>query len=381
MKNQRELFSIDPKVIYLNGAYMSPILKSVEEAGINNVQLKRTPSLISSTDFFTNRTRVRKLYAQLIDTEQWENIAIIPSTSYGIATVAKNIKISAGQKIVMLHEQFPSNVYSWIRLAEENNAELCYIKAPDSHSERAKKWNESIIEAIDEQTAIVAMPHVHWADGTTYDLVNIRNRCDKVGAKLIIDGTQSVGALPFSVRNIKPDALVCGAYKWLMGPYSLGLAYYSDEICQGVPLEESWMNRLGAEDFSGLVNYQAQYPPGANRHMVGQSSNFVGLSMMIAALRQILEWTPAGIQSYCQEISTDTYNELISRGHHIDNSTDTAKHLTGVYFKEGTNTELLLQKLKAKNISVSFRGNAMRVSPHLYNTEEDFAQLLSCFED
>ncbi|NBC06158.1 MAG: aminotransferase class V-fold PLP-dependent enzyme, partial [Bacteroidetes bacterium] len=86
-------------------------------------------------------------------------------------------------------------------------------------------WNEAILDAIDERTALVSLAHVHWADGTLFDLPAIRQRATEAGALLVIDGTQSVGALPFDIQEIQPDALICAAYKWLMGPYTTGLAY------------------------------------------------------------------------------------------------------------------------------------------------------------
>jgi selenocysteine lyase/cysteine desulfurase len=118
------------------------------------------------------------------------------------------------------------------------------------------------------------MGHIHWADGTLFDLVAIRKKAHSLGAKLIIDGTQSVGALPFSVQEIQPDALICAGYKWLMGPYSIGMAYYADSFNDGQPLEYNWINRLNSEDYSQLVNYQDSYKPKADKYSVGESSNF-----------------------------------------------------------------------------------------------------------
>jgi hypothetical protein len=111
----------------------------------------------------------------------------------------------------------------------------------------------------------------------------------------VVDGTQSVGALPIDVQKYRIDALVCGGYKWLMGPYSLGVAYLSEYFDDGIPLEESWMNRRGSDDFQRLVAYEPQYRPGAARYDVGEHSNFILLPMLTAALRQILAWEPAQI--------------------------------------------------------------------------------------
>jgi selenocysteine lyase/cysteine desulfurase len=108
-------------------------------------------------------------------------------------------------------------------------------------TQRGSVWNEKILSAIDNNTRAVALGNVHWADGTLFQLEEIRKRTRDVGALLIVDGTQSVGVMPFDVKKIQPDALVCAGYKWLLGPYSIGLAYYSEYFDEGTPIEESWL--------------------------------------------------------------------------------------------------------------------------------------------
>ncbi len=163
-------------------------------------------------------------------------------------------------------------------------------------------------------TKFVALGNVHWADGTRFDLEAVRKRTREVGALLIIDGTQSVGALPFDVQKIQPDALICGGYKWLMGPYSMGMAYYGEHFNNGQPIEENWLNRKNSEDFTTLVNYQVDYQPDALRYEVGEHSNFILVPMMVEALKQINKWKPENIQNYCQKISKSAIREMKSPG-------------------------------------------------------------------
>ena len=136
------------------------------------------------------------------------------------------------------------------------------------------------------------MPHIHWADGTLFNLMAIREKTREHDALLIIDGTQSVGALPFSVAKIQPDALICAGYKWLLGPYALGVAWYSDYFNDGEPLEHNWLNRLQSEDFTRLTQYQEKFQDKADRYSVGESSNFILVPMLIRALEQLLQWQP-----------------------------------------------------------------------------------------
>jgi selenocysteine lyase/cysteine desulfurase len=250
------------------------------------------------------------------------------------------------------------------------------IAPPHELLNRGKIWNEQLLDAIDQRTKLVALGNVHWADGTLFNLKEIRKRTTEVGALLVIDGTQSVGALPFDVAEIKPDALVCAGYKWLMGPYSLGLAYYGEYFDQGKPIEENWINRLHSENFAGLVNYENNYQPGALRYEVGEHSNFILLPMLLAALQQINQWKPKAIQQYCAGITQKPGRLLQEAGYWIEDEKYRGHHLFGVRLPAHAQRDKIKTFLQKNKISVSFRGDAIRVSPNVYNSEADMMKLV-----
>lgn len=371
---QRSKFSLTRGTTYLNCAYMSPLLKSVEKAGIKGMQRKRSPFQVSPTDFFNETELLRSEYAKLIGVNDSKRIVVIPSVSYGIATVVKNVQISAGENIVVAGEQFPSNYYPWKKLCDEHHAHIKAVTAPEVAA-RGQVWNERILDAIDSKTKVVALGHVHWADGTQFQLAQIRERTRDAGALLIIDGTQSVGALPFDAGKIKPDALICGGYKWLLGPYSIGLAYFGEYFNDGQPLEENWMNRLDSENFAGLVNYRDEYQPGALRYEVGEHSNFILVPMMLAAVRQVAQWQPENIQRYCKKISAKSIERLQQEGYWVEDPNFRGQHLFGVRIPKNRDLENIKLALAKAKISVSVRGGAIRVSPHLYNSEQEMMKL------
>jgi len=309
---QKHLFSLPTGTHYLNGAYMSPLPRSGEAAGIEAVRQKGYPGQIGPRDFFGASDEVRALFARLVNIENPQSVALIPAASYGLATVARNTRIGPGEKIVVVQEQFPSNVYTWRRLAETSGGHVHVVAPPDTMERRGAIWNERILDAIDSKTVLVAIPHIHWADGTLFDLASIGARAREVGAAFVIDGTQSVGALPFDVQAFRPDALVCAGYKWLLGPYSIGLAYYGPRYADGIPLEENWISRLHSEDFSGLVKYEDAYQPGALRFDVGERSQFMLAPMLAAGVKHLLAWGPASIQEYCTRL-TEPYLAEIER--------------------------------------------------------------------
>jgi selenocysteine lyase/cysteine desulfurase len=372
---------MDPSVHYLNCAYMSPLSRQVEEAGIAAIHGKRSPSFITPDDFFDTPSRVKQVFAQLIDGDS-RNVALFPSVSYGIATAARNLHLKPGQNIVMLHEQFPSNVYTWMRLAETYEADVRTVYRPKGASlaDIHGAWNEAILAAIDSSTAVVAVPIVHWADGTLFDLEAIRARTNKVGAALIVDGTQSIGALPFSLSRVEPDALITAGYKWLFGPYSCAIGWMGPRFSSGIPIEENWINRKGSEDFAGLVDYESDYQPGAARFDVGEKSNFILMPMLLAALEQVSAWTPAAIQDYAAALMAPFEERILEAGYELAPTHTRGAHLFGIRLPGGQSVESVRTALSERRVSVSVRGTAIRIAPHVYNDESDVVALVDALE-
>ncbi len=379
LTDQKDKFSLPNNITYLNTAYSAPLSKDAEKIGIEALQKKCNPSTYIIDDFFQPVDNLKTAFAQLIGVSSRQSIAIIPSVSYGMANVANNVCLKKDDEIVVIAEQFPSNVYSWKRIANKYDAKIITVAAPDTEKNRGQLWNENLLEAINDKTALVAIPNVHWADGTIFNLKSIREKATANNSLLIIDGTQSVGALPFSVNEIKPDALICAGYKWLMGPYALGLAYYGEHFNNGIPIEENWINRKESENFANLVSYRDEYQDGANRYNMGEMSNFNLVPMLTQTIKQILEWKPENIQNYCEEITKEAIEELRIMHCFIEEDIYRAKHLFGVKLADNMDMGKLQDELKANNIFVSVRGEYIRVAPHVFNTKVDLEKLVNCF--
>ena len=376
LTSQKHLFNLDSDVHYINGAYMSPISKAVAEAGAAAAMRKMRPYTISPDDFFSGVVHLKSLFAKIIHADEPKRVAIIPSVSYGMATIAKNLKVQKGQNIIVADAQFPSNVYTWRELAKEKDLTIKTISYPiEMPNGRGEAWNERILDSIDSQTALVALSHVHWANGTKFDLKHISERAHAVGALLIVDGTQSVGAMPIDVQEMGIDALVCGGYKWLMGAYSLGYAYYSEYFDNGKPLEENWMARRDAEDFRGLIDYKDDYAPLSIRYDMGEKSNFINVPMGILALQQLLDWGIENIQNYCLDLTREAIKEWQQNGYWVEEEAYRGGHLFGVQMPAHISVEKMLAVLKERHIHVSVRGEFVRISPNIYNDANDIAAL------
>lgn len=365
---QRQLFEIPDEVAYFNCAYMTPSLAAVRQAGENGVRRKSAPWLLTPADFFTESEAARAAFARLIGAGAGD-IAIVPSASYGVETAARNLPAAAGQEILVLAEQFPSNVYPWQALAARTGATVRTVPRGDDGGFTAR-----LLDAIGPRTAIAALPHCHWADGSLVDLVAVGEKLRAEGAALVLDVTQSLGALPLDVGRIQPDFLVCASYKWLLGPYSLGFLYVAPRQQDGSPLENNWIARAGAEDFRRLAAYSDSYAEGARRFDMGERSNFALMPMALAALRQIQAWTPPAIAASLGAITGRIAASLGAAGASCVPADRRAPHFLGVRLPAGPPDDLQ-QRLLAENIHVSLRGESVRVTPHLHVTDQDIERL------
>ncbi|MFN3945663.1 MAG: aminotransferase class V-fold PLP-dependent enzyme [Allosphingosinicella sp.] len=365
---QRALFDIERERAYLDCAKMSPLLRSALEAGQRGLARKAHPWDIEAPDFFDEAERVRGLFARLIGAGAGD-VAIIPSVSYGLAVVMANVSPAPGQTIVTIAEDFPSTVFATRALAERSGARLVTVDRPGADG----GWTEAILAAIGEETALVCCPHVHWVCGGLIDLAAVGRRCRAVGAELVLDTTQSCGALPLDLTSVDPDWMVAASYKWLLGPYSLGFLYAAPRRQCGVPVEQGWITRRGAEDFRRLIDYPSELQPDARRYDMGERSNFALLPVAGAAIAQLLDWGVADISA-----TLGAYNETLAarlRGIGLDVPEGRAPHYVSARFPGGLPDDIG-ERLAFAKVHVSLRGDRMRITPHLYNDEADADKLV-----
>jgi selenocysteine lyase/cysteine desulfurase len=369
IQNARDLFEIPEDVTYLNCANMAPQLKSVTEAGLAAVRAKESPWKLTAPEWFSGAETLRGIAAHLLDVET-DGIALVPAVSYGIAVAALNLPVSSNQTIVLLDQEFPSNVYMWREMARKTGCHIRTVKRSVNTS-----WTEALEDAIDETTAIVAAPQCHWTDGSKVDLERIGERAREVGAALVIDGSQSLGALPLDLARVQPDFLVAVGYKWLLGPYGLGYLYVAPKRRErGMPLEQSWLTRAGSEDFARLVDYRDEYRLGSRRFDMGEFPNFVLAPMATAALRQILAWEVKNIQETISALTGRIAEQALGEGYAVLPPDERWGHMIGIRHPEGIPSELA-GLLREARVFVSIRGDSIRIAPHLYNNGIDIERL------
>lgn len=366
---QRERFDMPRDVAYLNCAYMAPLAHEVTAAINTGAALKARPWGYTAADFFRYSEETRGLFAGLIGAAA-DDIAIVPSASYGLAVAARNLTLASGQEIVVLTDQFPSNIYVWRERAAEVGARIVTVSRGNHAA-----WTGAVLNAIGPDTAIVAVPNCHWADGRLVDVEAVGHACRKVGAALVLDLTQSLGALPFDVGKVRPDFMVAACYKWLLGPYGIGMLYAAPKYHGGAPIEHNWMNRAGSEDFARLVDYRDDFQPGARRFDMGEKSNPPLLMGAGAAVRMLQDWSVEAVARTLGQRNAALADAACRIGLTAAESDARAPHFLSLGFP-GKVPDRLPERLAADNVHVSLRGTSLRVTPHLYNDEIDHERLI-----
>ena len=367
---QRDRFAIPDGVHYINCAYMGPSSHEVVAAMEAAARLKAAPWGYEPADFFKVSEHFRERAARLAGVAA-DNIAIVPSVSYALAIAARNVPFAAGQTIVTLAEQFPSNVYAWRELAGEKGGTVVAVQRPSQSC-----WSDAVLGAIDANTAVVAVPHCHWADGRVVDLERVGEKCRAFGAALVLDLTQSLGAMPIDFAQVQPDFAVAACYKWLMGPYGTGMLYVDPKYHSGAPIEHNWINRAGSEDFARLVEYRDDFQPGARRFDMGEKSNPPLLMGASTALDFLLGF---GVEAIAETLAAKT-QDIAERAGELGLTSaplgTRAPHFLALGFPQGV-PDGLPEQLAARGVHVSLRGTSLRVTPHLYNNEADTQALIA----
>ncbi len=372
--SQRHLFAMPRDVAYLNCAYMGPLMNSVVSACDVGVRMKATPWKLTIPDFYDAVDEARALFAGIVNADA-EGIAMVPAASYGIETAVRNLTLGEGRHVLTLADQFPSQFYRWRRMARREGGAVLQVPVP-----KGQAATGAVLDAITDATAIVSLGNVLWTNGALIDLIAVREACDRVGAALVLDLTQSAGALPIDFAKVRPDFAVAAGYKWLLCPYTTGFLYVAPQHRDGEPLEEGWITRKDSENFSALVEYTDDYQPGAIRFDMGQRANFALMPGVITALKQITDWGVDNIYATLSARNSDLCKQLGDLG--LTPTPDEARggHFIGAGLPDGAPKDLLAQ-LAARKIYLSERGGSLRITPHLWNDDEDSYRLVEALAE
>lgn len=376
LDDARSSFSIPTDVTYLNCAFMGPVPREAVEAGWMGLARKGQPWTVAPDDFTVPVEQLRGAFAGLLGApEDLDGVAITPSVSYGVSTAAANLHLEPGQVVMVLEQQFPSDVYAWERLAQRHGGELHRVARPADGD-----WTAAVLADLDrlgDRVGAVSVPPCHWIDGGVVDLVAVSAATHRVGAALAVDVCQSLGALPFDVSAVRPDFVFGATYKWLCGPYSVGFLWAAPHQRAGEPIEHGWTSRANSHCLACLADYTSEYRPGARRYDVGEVANFALVPSALVAAELVAAWEPERTARHAGRLTAIVAAGAEALGLRVAPPHLRAPHLMGIRLDPSVDAEALAPALADEAVHVSVRGDAIRVSAHGFNVDDDAHRFLA----
>ena len=367
LPSQRHLFEIPREVAYFNNGSYTPLPRQVREAGEAGVAAKSQPWLMDPGAIRDQAEATRAAAASFIGASA-DDIAIVHSAAYGIATAAANLPIEPGARILMIEGEFPSQALEWARRAELTGAVLDIVRCPADGN-----WTAALARRIEQRglppVCIAALTPLDWTTGRLIDLPALLGPLRRQGAAIVVDATQAAGMLPLDAWRVGADYMVFPTYKWLLGPYTLAFLYAAPERQNGTPLEQHGHNRAnGTEPFNGVLGCPV---PTARRFDMGQRYNPVSLPMALAGMKLLQSWGQTAIIQRVRTLTKQLAAKAETHGLQAIAPHQRAPHILGLQPPPGHTAAAIVAGLAKRGVYVADRGGVIRVGAHVFNDEQD----------
>ena len=370
LESKRALFDIPLDVSFFNAAAWSPLPLSTVEQGKKGVETKSRPWDFPNGLDEREFADARAAAAALINASS-SDIAIIPSVGYGVSTAAKVLDLPVGSRVLTLQDDHSAPVLEFMTRRREEPLRVEAISRGEDGD-----WTSAVLEAMSSKDGVpptlLSISSLHWSDGGKIDLDLVQQEAKKMGAMLLVDATHSVGAAPIDVEKLDPDFLIFPTYKWLLGPYGRAFLYVAKRHQKGIPLEQTSYarKRVVAEDDRHFTDLD--YIDGGARFDMGERDFFVTLRMATHSMKLVHSWGVENVAQTIQKHTDRTEQGLLEQEVPVTMLPKQfrAPHILSLGFPKGIpdNLEAVLQQHRAFAAS---RLGRLRISPHVYNNEED----------
>jgi selenocysteine lyase/cysteine desulfurase len=368
LASQRDLFDIPRDICYLNSASYSPLPRRTQEAARDAVGRKGAPWTLDAA--FANRQheRARSAAARLINAET-SDVALISSVSYGVATVGKILAIPPRMRVLVLENDHSSPILEWQTRSTSAGFTIETVRQPPDGD-----WTSAVLAAIERpgapRLALASISSVHWSDGGMIDVAKVAAALKRQGALFLIDATQAVGVLAMDVKSLDPDFVIFPTYKWLLGPYGRAFIYMAKRHQNGIPLEQTGFARREIRAEAEIYFADVSYVPGARRFDMGERDHFISMEMAAIGMEMMAEWGTEAIAGRLKMLTARIAESLSGIKVRTMDARFRAPHILSLGFAGGLPAGLV-EGLAADGVHVAPRLSRMRISPHVFNDEED----------
>ncbi|HXX44955.1 MAG TPA: aminotransferase class V-fold PLP-dependent enzyme [Candidatus Acidoferrales bacterium] len=361
-------------VAYLNAALQGPLPLVAARAAEEALEWKKHPYRLPDSAYFDLPDRIREKIARIIGARP-DEIAVTTGASAGLGAVAAAIDWKPGDEVLVGRGEFPAHFSTCLRYEQAGKLKMCVVE-PRGRFISADDY----IEQIGPQTRVVSASLVRFDNGARLDASRVAKACEKVGAALLLDVTQCTGSMAMDIRDMGASMAVCSGYKWLLGPYGTGFFWVASEWTDRLPLGAVYFMALeGARDFNAMPTAGNMRPvPGARRWDSAETANFTNLAALDASLDLVQRIGVDAVQRHIDSLIAEILDRLPGTGCVLASPVERERR--GPYVcisaRDPKDSPAIHEKLRAAQISVSLRDNALRISPHIYNTSEDISRLM-----
>ena len=342
---------------YLNTATFGQVPRCAQDATDRHFEQRREKACSDFLSWYDDMDRIRGKVGRLIHAPA-EDIAFIPNAATGLGIVLSGLDWRAGDRVVTIEHEFPNNLYA-VAFLERRGVEA--VICP---------W-ERFFETVDDRTRLVVLSSVNYNNGFAPPLEEISEFLRRKGVLFYVDGTQSVGALEFDTRRVRPAALAAHGYKWLNSPYGAGFLYITRELREMLtPPVVGWRSHHDWRNVDNLHHGEPGLPDGAERFEGGGLPVSL-LYAMEASIDMMLEIGPDVIERRVLELGEKT--RVLLRGLGATVNCDRSPIVAARF--DGVDVSKLALGLQKERIVVAARRGHLRVSPHFYNNESDLERL------
>lgn len=368
LPSQREHFEMPREICFLNAASYSPLPRKTLEAGRAAVGRKGQPWKVPSGFASALYERTRAAAARLINAAP-DDVALISSVGYGVATAAKLLTIPRGSRVLVLENDHSSPVLEWQARAEAQGFAVETVRQPENSD-----WTSAVLAAIERPGApplsLASISSVHWSDGGLIDVEKVAASLKKQGAMFLIDATHGVGVLAMDVKTLDPDFLIFPTYKWLLGPYGRAFIYVAPRHQDGIPLEQTAYGRRNINSEREVYFADVSYVTNARRFDMGERDYFISIEMAAISMEMMAEWGAGAVVQRLNMLTERIAAGLQNAGVRVADAKFRAPHILSLSFSGGMPAGLV-EALASEGVHVAPRLGRMRISPHVYNDEAD----------
>ncbi len=315
--------------------------------------------------------KVRRKFASIIGAQPHE-VAIAPSVSVALSSIATSLDYSQRNRVVMADRDFPTLAYQWL-VKQRQGVESAFVESPDGIYTPPELFESK----VDDKTALVATSRVFYTSGYIQDVRVVADIAHKSGAYMLVDDYQGTGQIPINVTALDIDFLVTGTLKWLMGGPGLAFVYVREGlISQLQPTVSGW---FGHKDQLQFKTREFEFRPDAARFELGTPS----LPTIYAANGGMDIVLEVGVQSICERtryLANDLIAQARERGWKVRSPREPERR-SSIVMIEIERPDEVVEALIARGIITDYRPGLLRVSPYFYNTIEENALVIDAIEE